>query len=391
MYMSNDAYLQIRTALDSTTERVGGDQRTDIGAVFILKDIDRMVREVRNKTVDFIPHVARRSMRQLAYIWNLETNINDGTSKTAVYSDGGTGTPRPNRYLQLFAPAISYRSDYEVTGITIAASASYWDALDREARSALQSHLLTEEQMFLLGDDATAESAGLTLNAQIGVTDSFLGLKPGQLLSSAKTISAGTDGGFADSSTVYGSQRSSTVTDRQFSLNVQTVNTAANAQNPLSVKNLNSAITVSNIAGAKNARRLFLVSEHRMDEISDLIAPQGRYVVGARMQELDGGMSVLSWKNIPFIASRLMTYFGATSSNGSSIVFGDTDTAFPLLDMDNISFYSVNGVDARHVPVIGADASQRSDVEGGWFKTYGIFVVEKFNTQVVIWNLETPN
>ncbi|KKL09918.1 hypothetical protein LCGC14_2561090, partial [marine sediment metagenome] len=101
--------------------------------VLIQKEIDRMIREVRNKTVDFVPHVARKTIRQLAYIWNLETNINDGTSKTVVHSDGGTGTPRPNQYLQLFAPAISYRSDYEVTGLTQAASSSYWDALDREA------------------------------------------------------------------------------------------------------------------------------------------------------------------------------------------------------------------------------------------------------------------
>ncbi len=387
--MPSDAYLQIRTALDTTTETVGGDQRTGVGAVFIQKEIDRMVRETINKTVDFSPHVQRKSMRQLAYFWNLETRLNDGTSKTKVYDEGGTGTPRPNQYLQLFVAAISYRSDYEVTGMVMAASSSYWDALDKEARSALKSHALTEEQMFLLGNDSSSESLGLTLNGLIGVTNSYDGLK--QLLSSAKTISTGTDGGFADISTVYGSQRSSTVTDREFKLNVRTVNTAANAQNPLSVQNLNSAITVSNIEGAKGDRRIFLCSEHRLDEISDLIAPQGRYVIGARMVELDGGMSVLSWKNIPFIASRLMTYFGVTSDNGSSATFTDADNAMCLLDMDHISFYNVAGVDTRHIPIMGADTSQRSDVMGGYFKTYGVFVVEVFNKQVVIWNLETPN
>ncbi len=385
--MPTDAFLQIRTALDSTTEVTGGDQRTGVGAVFIQKEIDRIIREVRNKTVDFSPHVERKTTRQRAVIWNLETSLG-ATSKTAVYGDGGTGTPQPNRYLQLFTPAISYRSDYEVTGFTIATSSSYWDALDREARSALQSHFLTEEQMFILGDDGTSETKGLTLNGQIGVTSSWKGLK--QLLSSAKALSDGTDGGFADASAVYGSTRSSTVTDREFALNVQTVNTSSSTTNPLSVRNLNSAITVSNIAGAKNNSRLFLISEHRMDEISDLIAPQGRYMIGAAKVELDGGMSVLSWKNIPFIASRLMTYFGVTG-NGSSVTFTDADNAFPLLDMDNIAFYNVAGVDARHVPILGADASQRSDVEGGYFKTYGVFVVEKFNTQTVIYNLDSPN
>lgn len=385
--MPSDAFLQIRTALDSTTEVTGGDSRTGVGAVFIQKEIDRMVREVRNKTVDFSPHVPRKTIRQRAYIWNLETSLG-ATAKTAVYSSGATGTPQPNRYLQLVAPVISYRSDYEVTGLTIATSASYWDALDREARSALQSHYLTEEQMFILGDDASSETAGLTLNAQIGVTSSFKGLK--QLLSSAVAVAAGSTGGFADASTVYGSTRSSTVSDREYALNVQTVNTSATATNPLSVDNLNKAITRSNIAGAKTARRLFLVSEERMDAISDLIAPQGRFMIGAAAQELDGGTRVLSWRTIPFVSSRLMTYFGVTSTNGSSVTFTDTDRAICLLDMDNISFYNVAGVDARHVPVLGADASQRSDVEGGWFKTYGVFAVEKFNTQVVVWNLAAP-
>ena len=385
--MPSDAFLQIRAALDSTTEVTGGDSRSGVGAVFILKDIDRMIREVRNKTVDFSPHVPRKTIRQRAYIWNLETSLG-ATAKTAFYSDGGTLSPQPNRYLQLVAPVISYRSDYEVTGLTIATSSSYWDALDREARSALQSHYLTEEQMFILGDDGSTETAGLTLNALIGVTSAFKGLK--QLLDSAVAVSAGSTGGFASATTVYGSTRSSTVSDREYALNVQTVNTSATALNPLSVDNLNKAITRSNIAGAKTARRLFLVSEERMDAISDLIAPQGRFMVGAAAQELDGGTRVLSWRTLPFVSSRLMTYFGVTSTNGSSVTFTDTDRAICLLDMDNISFYNVAGVDARHIPVMGSDTQQRADVEGGWFKTYGVFVVEKFNTQVVVWNLSAP-
>src|SRR3990167_6173756 len=290
--MPSDAFLQIRAALDSTTEVTGGDSRTGVGAVFIQKEIDRVIREVRNKAVDFSPHVPRKTMRQRAYIWNLETSLGS-TAKTAVYSDGGTGTPQPNQYLQLFATVISYRSDYEVTGLTMAASSSYWDALDREARSALQSHFLTEEQMFILGDDASSETAGLTLNGLIGVTSSFKGLK--QLLSSAVAVAAGSTGGFADASSVYGSTRSSTVTDREYALNVQTVCTSATATNPLSKTNLDDARTRSNIAGAKMARKIYLVSEHRLNAISDLIAPQGRFAIGASMAQLDGGVSVLSW------------------------------------------------------------------------------------------------
>jgi len=385
--MLNDAFINIRTALDTTTEVTGGDARTGIGAVFIQKEIDRMIRETQNKDTDFRQNVPRVSIRQLARIWNLEINMGS-TVKAAFYSDGASGTPYPNQYLQLFAAAKSLRSDYEVTNLTLAAASSYFNALDREARSALQALALTEEQAFILGDDASAEATGLTLNAQVGVTGSYKGLK--QLLSSAVAVADGSAGGFADASTVYGATRSSTVTDRQYKLNVNTICTSSSAQNPLSKKNLNAAITRTSIKGGKRARKIWLVSEDRMDEVSDLIAPQGRYTLGARMVELDGGLSVLSWKNIPFISSRLMALNGVTSSNGSSVTFADTDNCVLLLDMDSITFYNVAGVDARHVPVFGADASQRSDVQGGYFKTYGVFVVDKFTTQTVIWNLSTP-
>jgi len=385
--MTMDAFLQIRTALDSTTEVEGGDARTGVGAVFIQKEIDRMIRETINKDTDFRQLVPRKTMRQLAKIWNLKTSIGS-TVKTAVYSDGGTGTPYPNQYLQLFAPAISYRSDYEVTGMTMAASASYFDALDTEARDALASHALTEEQMMILGDDTSSEATGLTLNGKVGVASGFKGLK--QLLSSAVALADGNSGGFGDASTVFGSTRSSTVGDREYKLNVKTVNTSSSAQNPLSKSNMNTAITTSNVAGGKRSNRIFLCSEDRLDEVSDLITPQGRYVQGASTVELDGGMSVLAWKTIKIIGSRLMALNGVTSSDGTTAVFVDTDNCMLLLNMDAITFWNVSGVDARHVPILGADASQRSDVEGGYFKTYGVMTVDEFTKHVVIWNLSAP-
>ncbi len=382
--MVMDAFLQLRTALDSTTEVTGGDSRIGVGAVFIQKEIDRMVRETINVATDFRQLVPRKTMRQLAYIWNLKTS-KGSTIKTKFYGDGGTGTPYPSEFLQLFAPAKSMRSDYEVTGITIAASSSYFNALASEAKDAIESHGVTEEQAMILGDDTGSESTGITLNGQVGVTDSWKGLK--QLLSSAATIA---NGGFADVSAAYGSTRSATVGDREYKLNVQTVKTANNATNPISVDNMNEAITKSNIQGGKHANRMFLCSERRLDQISDLIAPQGRYVVGASAVELDGGMSVLAWKKYKIIGSRFMAFNGVTSVNGTSVVFQDADNSTLFLDMNHISFYNVAGVDVRHVPIVGADASQRSDVEGGYFKTYGIFVVDKFNTHVVIWNLSAP-
>jgi len=386
--MSNDAFLQVRTALDSTTETSGGDTRTGVGAVFIQKEIDRMIRETINKDTDFRQNVQRKTIFQKAYIWNMETSLGS-TSKTAVYSEGGTGTPYPNQYIQCVVPAISYRSDYEVTNFTLAVASSYFDAMDREARSALQSHALTEEQMMILGDDATADTSGLTLNGQVGVTSSFKGLK--QLLSSAVAVSSGDTGGFADASACYNHTRSSTITDREYVLNCKTVCTNASATTPLSVQNLNTAITIGNIAGAKRANRMFLCSERRMDNISDLIAPQGRYVVGAASVELDGGQRVLTWRGIKILSSRLMALLGVTSSNGTSVTFAETDNCVLLLDMDNVSYYNVAGVDAMHVPIYGADASTRSDVQGGYFKTYGTFALDQLNSQVVLWNLSTTN
>ena len=385
--MPSEAYMQIRTALDSTTEVTGGDQRSGVGAVFIQKEIDRMIKDTINKSTDFRQLVPRKTIRQLAYMWNLETSIGS-TAKTAFYGDGGTGTPYPNQYLQLWAQAKALRSDYEVTNLTIAASSSYFAALEREARSALQALALTEEQAMILGDDSDAEGTGITLNGLVGVSGAYQGLK--QLLSSATAVAAGSGGGFADASAVYGSTRSSTVTDKEYALNVSCVATSVAATSALQIANLDSAITRSNIKGGKLARRMFLCSEDRLNEVSDLIAPNGRFEQGASAAELDGGVTVMRWKGINIIGSRFMAFLGVTTTDGSSVTFADTDNCMLLLDMDSINFYNIAGVDARHVPISGTDASNRSDVQGGYFKTYGVFVVEKFNTHVVIYNLTAP-
>ena len=131
-------------------------------------------------------------------------------------------------------------------------------------------------------------------------------------------------------------------------------------------------------------------SERRMNRISDLLSPGGRFVFGANAMQLDGGVNVLSWRGIPIVSSRLMALFGVTSTDGSSVTFTDTDNCVLLLDMDNIFFVNVASIDTIHMPIVGSDTSQRSDTSGGWFRTYGTFIVRKFNTQVVIWNLSTP-
>ncbi|MFH2028808.1 MAG: hypothetical protein ABIJ08_06730 [Nanoarchaeota archaeon] len=384
--MISDAFLQIRTALDSTTEVTGGDSRTGVGAVFINKGIDKMIIESYNKSVDFSPLVKRTSIRQLAAIWNMKVNMGS-TSKVQFYSDGAGGTPYPSEFIQLYAQAKSLRSDYEVTGLTIAASSSYFNAIASEAKDAIDAMAQVEEQAFILGDDTSSDSSGITVTGTIGVSGSYKGLY--QLMSSAVAMSDGSHGGLNDASTIYGSTRSATVTAKEYKLNVNCVCTDSATQSPLSTVLLNAAITASDKKGGKTHRRIFLCSEDRLNEISALIAPQGRFVVGGSMAQLDGGVSVLAWKNHPIIGSRYMAFAGVTG-DGTNATFSDADNAMHFLDMDNIVFTNVAGVDKMHQPIKGADANQRNDVEGGYFKTYGVFLMKRFDTHSLIYNLSTP-
>ena len=383
--MPSDAFLQIRTALDSTTDTTGGDTRTGVGAVFIQKEIERMIIDSYNSGVDFSPLVRRTTIRQLAAIWNLRVS-RGSTSKVAFYNDGAGGTPYPSEFLQLYGTAKSLRSDYEVTGMAMAASSSYFDALNSESRVALDAMAQVEEQAFICGDDTSAESTGLTETGTVGVSGSYKGLY--QLMSSAIAVAAGSSGGLNDASSIYGSTRSATSTADEYKLNVNVVTTAANATNPISVQNMDDAITQSNIKGGKGHNRIYLVSERRYTKIKDLIAPQGRFVIGASMAKLDGGAEVLSWSGHKIISSRYMALTGVTT-DGTNATFSDADNSVYLLDMDNIDFVNIAGVDRKHVPIMGADANQRNDVEGGYFKTYGLFRMKRFDTQVLICNLTT--
>ena len=60
-------------------------------------------------------------------------------------------------------------------------------------------------------------------------------------------------------------------------------------------------------------------------------------------------------------------------------------------DMDDIVFKTVAGVDQMHVPISGQgdgnNTAIRGDVRGGYYKTYGVFIVKRFDSQGIIWNL----
>ena len=79
---------------------------------------------------------------------------------------------------------------------------------------------------------------------------------------------------------------------------------------------------------------------------------------------------------------------GVTFNGGKA--FSYADNSMYLLVNDFIDMRILNGVDFAHVPILGADANIRNDVRGGYFKTYGTFVMRRFDNQVLIYNLAAP-
>ena len=61
-----------------------------------------------------------------------------------------------------------------------------------------------------------------------------------------------------------------------------------------------------------------------------------------------------------------------------------------LLDLDYIDMRVVSGVDKQHVPVNGNATDVRKDEIGGYFKTYAVLVMRRFQTQVLLYNLSVP-
>jgi hypothetical protein len=303
-------------------------------------------------------------MDQVSYKWNIRTDLGS-TDKASLYSDGGTGTPYPSTKIQLFAPAKALRADYAVTGLMIAGSTSYYNAIEDEARDALSSLALAEEKSFICGSDTSA----------YGYSNAYDGLL--QLMGSNAT--------FGDTDTIYGVARASARDE----LDVSLVAAGSTSQDALSLKDLDSAIRLSNDAGAKGNKRIFFCSTAREDEINDLLRPHGQFVIGAGSLELEGGVQVTHYRRIPIIGSRYMDKNGITW-DGSTKTKSYTDAAMYLLDLDNIEFRVLAGVDAQHVPIRGSGSDQRADEEGGYFKTYGVFVMKRFRTQVLIYNLSVP-
>ena len=359
-----DPLLSVRAALTSTANTTGGDARTGIGGNEIQKMIDKVITDDVNRDVDLLPLIPRKPMNQLSFLWNIRTNLGS-TSKAAFYSDGAGGTPYESTKVQYFGVALALRSDYAVTGLVQAAASGFYDALEDEARDALSRMIIVEENAIISGDDTAA----------YGVTSAYLGLL--QLMDSNAT--------FSDTTTIFGVARAGARDE----LDVSLVAAGATTQDALSLADLDASIRLSDDAGGKGHRRIFFCSTARGYEINQLLQPQGRFVIGAGSLPLDGGTRVTSYLGIPIVTSRFMDKNGVTW-NGTTKTRSATDAAMYLLDLDNIEFRVVAGVDRTHVPVNGNATNIRNDEVGGYFKTYAILVMRRFRTQVLIYNLSVP-
>jgi len=360
-YGTYDSLAEVRTALTSTTNTTGGDARSGIGGVEIQKMIDRMIVDALNRGTDIRPRIRRRPMNQLAFIWNIRTNLGS-TGKAAFYSDGATGTPYPSTKVQYFAPAKAYRADYEVTGLMLAGSASYYDAIEDESRDSLDALKLLEEKSIICGSDTSA----------YGFANSFSGLL--QLMGSNAT--------FGDTDTIYGTARASARDE----LDVQLVGAGSTTTGPFDLSLLDSAITKSNKQDGGAGTKIFFMSLERLDEVSQKLQPQQRFP----SQTVEGqfGLRATSYRGFELVGSRFMDKNGILWTGSKSTPY--TDNAMYLLNMDDIEMRILNGVDFVHVPIVGDDSSIRKDVRGGFFKTYGVLVMRRFDNQVLIYNLATP-
>lgn len=357
--------MSIRAALNSTTNTTGGDSRSGIGGNEIQKMIDRMIVDDVNRAVDLRPIISRKPMDQLTYIWDIRSDLGS-TSKSAFYSDGGSGTQYGSTKVQFIAIAKSLRSDYGVTGLMMASSRSFYDALEDEARDAVSEMVLNEEKAFICGTDTSA----------YGLSSAYPGLL--QLMGSNAT--------FSDTDTIYGVPRASARDEMDVSL---VAAAASGSTDALSLKDMDQAIRLSNDAGGKGDRRVFFCSTAREDEINALLRPFGSFVFGAGSLELEGGVQVTTYRRLPIVGSRFMDKNGITWSSPTKTK-SYTDAAMYLLDVDFIEFRVVGGVDMAHVPILGSGSDSRADETGGYFKTYGTLVMKNFRRQVMIYNLAVP-
>jgi len=376
-----DTFMKVRTMLGGGTaanssviaRNTEGSMNTttagDAGTVETQKIADSMIKDAFSRDTEFRQLVRRENMNpgSIVYSWILETAL---ASNVNFYDEGDAKAPSGTKRSQLTVPYKSLRGDYEVSGLLIAGG--FFDVLGKEAANTISKMNLIEEQAFVNGTDTTS-----------GLTDGYLGL-----LEYMDSFALS-----ADTTSIGGIARQSTYTW----LDVGTVDcgTSGTATGVLDLADLNSAITTQEKARL-DAQPLFLCSFERADEIDALLQPQQRFMGSV---EIAAGFRVRTYRNIPIVRSKRMAFNGVINAGSGFDTSTDLDNSMYLLDMKEVVFKVVNGVDQAHVPIGGigdttagaaATGYSRADAVGGYYKTYGCFVMTRFDSQVLMWNLTAP-
>ena len=378
--MPSEAFMHVRNALGAIDNGTVTDANATglpnlstgtYGGVETQKIIDRMLIDAFSRDTEFRQLVRRESLPPgtISFSWLM---VGDpGLSKVAFYSDGGSGTPDPSNRKQAITVAKALRSDYEVSGLMIAGG--FFDVLEAEARDAITEMNLIEERAFIKGND-TASGSGSQGTG--GVTGAYEGLQQLMLENSAHGVT----------NTIYGLVQG---TDAELDLQTQDAGVSGTATGVLDLADLD-AIKTAVEKRKLTGRRIWLMSFERADELQQLLQPQQRFMGSI---EQAGGFRIPTYSGIPVVRSKVMANVGVLNTSSASND-ANTDNVIYLLDLDDIVFKTVSGVDQRHVPILGGGDStnylQRGDVRGGYYKTYGVFVMKRFDSQGIIWNLTAP-
>jgi len=388
--MFEDPLMEIRAALTTTSNADLITAGTTYGGVEVDKIADRIMQDNINRGVDIKPLIKRKPvLAGRTYFWNIKTDLGATTKVSVAYAEvTGVGIPYPSTRKQLGALVVPYRSDWEVTDFERAATAGSFDVMADEMKDAFDALNIAEEKMIICGP----------ITGSYGIASSFLGL--GSLMKWGYTnggdVAAADADRMKNTTNIYGVARSATDVAALAFLDVSYViaGTAAAATGVLELSHLNRAVTLSNKHGGKGANRIWFCSEERGDEIEALLQPQQRFA-GTLM--LEGGFSLATYKRIPIVRSRFMDKNGATNTTTWD-EDTDADNAMYLLNLDVCEMRIMGGVDFSHVPTTGSSttaantgyAGPRYEVSGGFYKTYAVFCMKQFNSQVNICNLTAP-
>ncbi len=326
---------ELRTALTTTTNVTSGFDATY--GVEIMKAVDRQIQEILNNETVMRQVIARKPMGgQLSYHWNIRPTNNDSST---FYADGGSGTASTGSKVMLIATAKSFRTDWEVTNLSKASMASYFDAVSDEIMNAATAHALLEEKQIIGGTDTGC----------YGDASGYLGMK--QLLNSYVTLS--------DTTSVFGISRASGKTY----LDCQLVD-AGSAD--ISLDHLDSADTA--IKKKAGSTWMYLMSYDRHDKIGQLLQSQQRF---NDTVEVAGGFVVRTYRGAMIMPNLYMDKAGSS----------DTDTAVFVLGK-NIWEMRVLKETGNQVATLG-----RTDSVGGFITTYEVLVCKDLTKNCLLYGL----